>query len=163
MFKFRPFSGGRRGVLTTLKRHPNNALNQVFQVQGAWWKYCGVWECVKVWAWDITWLQNECGVLICRPMVNSYGLGWALTGPLIQEFYGLTITKGCLYPHEGSGCRWTKWMVLFVFPCVLERRIPYLISLALIPSLCLCLDIWQMEWMGGGQSKNNSVEISEVI
>jgi hypothetical protein len=47
-----------------------------------------------------------------------------------------------------------KMSAVICFPCVLERT-AYLLCTALIPSrLCLCLDVWQMEGMGGGQSEN---------
>jgi hypothetical protein len=32
-----------------------------------------------------------------------------------------------------------------VFPCLSERKTPYLLSIALIPFVCFCLDIWQWE------------------
>jgi hypothetical protein len=158
----------QRGFWTTLKRHPNNDLfgvwKHVFQFQGAWWKYCGMWEWwewVKVWAWDIAWLQHECGGLILSFMVSSYGLGWALTGPLIQDLYGLTMTKRCFYPHEGvAGNGQNEWC--YLFSPVFQRQgtltsSPQLSSF----SICLCLDIWQMGGIGRGQSKNNSVKISK--
>jgi hypothetical protein len=40
-----------------------------------------------------------------------------------------------LNPYKGSSWRWKKQMVLFVFPCVQERRIPYLFSTTLIPAV----------------------------
>jgi hypothetical protein len=120
------------------QRHSSTHLlgwNHVSPVQGAVWKYCAVWECVKVWAWDTAQLQSECGVPIRRYMVNSCGPGWALTRPPVQGLYRLTTAKRCLNPHKGSSQRRTKWVVLFVFPCVLERRTPYLLSTTLIPSI----------------------------
>jgi hypothetical protein len=50
------------------------------------WKWGGNLGClhVKVCEWDIAWLQSKCGVMIHRSVANSYGLGWVLTGPLVQ-------------------------------------------------------------------------------
>jgi hypothetical protein len=45
------------------------------------------------------------------------------------------MAKRCLNPCEGSGQRLMKQLVLFDFPCVLERWTPYLLSTALIPSI----------------------------
>jgi hypothetical protein len=56
------------------------------------------------------------------------------SGPgLIQTLYGQEMPKSLW--GEGSGWRWTKWVVLFVFPCVPERRTPYLLSTVFIPSI----------------------------
>jgi hypothetical protein len=87
--------------------------NHAFRVQGAEWKYCAVWEYMKVQARDVVWLRSECGVPIHRCVVNSYALGWALTGPLVWGLYGLTTAKRHLNPCEGSSGRWLKWVVLF--------------------------------------------------
>jgi hypothetical protein len=51
------------------------------------------------------------------------------------------MAKRCLNPHEGSSQRRMKQAVLFVFPCMPERRIPDLLTTTLILSVCLCLDI----------------------
>jgi hypothetical protein len=45
------------------------------------------------------------------------------------------MAKRYLNPCEGSSQRQKKQVVLFVFPCVLERRTPYLLSTALITSV----------------------------
>jgi hypothetical protein len=51
----------------TPKLSPFLRWSNVFQVQGAGWNYCAVWESVKVWTWDVPWLQSfECRVLIHR-------------------------------------------------------------------------------------------------
>jgi hypothetical protein len=95
--------------------------NCVFRVQGAGWKYCAVWGCVKVWACNVSWLWSKCGVLIRRSVVNSYGLQWALTGPLVQVLYGLTAAKAHTKSRKRrGGDEWSKWCYLFC-PCVPER------------------------------------------
>jgi hypothetical protein len=49
--------------------------------------------------------------------------------------------------------------MLLVFPCVPERRIPYLLLHSpYLFCLCLCLEVWQTDGIGGGQSKNTSLE-----
>jgi hypothetical protein len=45
------------------------------------------------------------------------------------------VVKRHINPLEGSSQRWTKQVVLFVFLCVPERTAPYLLSVALIPSV----------------------------
>jgi hypothetical protein len=45
------------------------------------------------------------------------------------------MAKRHLNPHKGRRQRWMKQLVLFVFPCVPERRTPHLLSTALIPSI----------------------------
>jgi hypothetical protein len=65
------------GSLINSQRHTSNHLlgwNHVCQVQGAGWKHCAVWECVKLRTWDIAWLWSECGVPIHWSVMNSYGL-----------------------------------------------------------------------------------------
>jgi hypothetical protein len=66
-------------------------------------------------------------------------LRWSTVSPnrasglgLIQTYYGQETPKSL----RGCSCRqWTKWVVLFVLPCVPEKRIPYLLSTGLIPSV----------------------------
>jgi hypothetical protein len=58
------------------------------------------------------------------------------------------MAKRCLNPHEGSGQRQMKQVVLFVFPYEPERRTPYLLSTALIPSIfvSVLMSSKQEEW-----------------
>jgi hypothetical protein len=103
LFEFRPALRGRKGVWLTPSRDtqvtPSWGWNHVSQFQGVGWKCCAVWECVKMWAWNAAQLKSKFRVLIHRSMVNSYGPGWALTGPLVWGLYILTIAKRLLNPH----------------------------------------------------------------
>jgi hypothetical protein len=45
---------GRRGAWSTLSRD----TCPVSQIQRVRWNYCTVWECVKVWAWDMAQLWS---------------------------------------------------------------------------------------------------------
>jgi hypothetical protein len=94
------------------QRHLSNHLlgwNRVSYVQGVGWKYCAVWDCVKVWAWDAAQQRSECRVPVCRSVVNSYGPGWTLTRPPVWDLYRLTTAKRFLNPHEGSGLTSPSW------------------------------------------------------
>jgi hypothetical protein len=127
----------QKGSLINSLKHVSSPLlgwSHVFQVQGVGSKYCAVWKC------KITSLSRSPAMRwVWSPdswsMANSNGLGWALTGSLVWGLYRLITTKRCLNPCERSGQRWTKWMVLFVFSCVSERRTSYLLSTALFPSV----------------------------
>jgi hypothetical protein len=77
------FRRQNRSLINSQQRHPSNPLlrwNNISPDQGVGWKYCTVWECLKVQARHTAQLQSKCGVLICRSMMTSYGLVWALTG-----------------------------------------------------------------------------------
>jgi hypothetical protein len=106
---------------------------------------------VNMCEWDIAWLQSECRVLIHGSLVNSYGLRWALTGPLVRDLYRLTMTKRHLSPYKGSSQRQMKWVVLFALPCVSERSTPYLLSTTFIPSISISVLI-----SGNGRSGRRS-------
>jgi hypothetical protein len=51
------------------------------------------------------------------------------------------MAKRHLNAYEGSGQIQTKQVVLFVFPCVPERRTLYLLSTALIPSVSVSASV----------------------
>jgi hypothetical protein len=68
----------QKGNLINSQRHlshPFLGWNHIFQVQWVGWKFCAMWECVKVWACEVAWLQNKGGASILGSVVNSYGLG----------------------------------------------------------------------------------------
>jgi hypothetical protein len=68
------------------------------------------------------------------------------------------MAKRCLNPCKGSSKRQTKQVVSFAFPGVPESKTSYLLYTALIPSIFVSVK-WQMGGMGGGQSKNNPLEL----
>jgi hypothetical protein len=131
-----PALGDRRGVWSTPSRDTqvtpfcSETMSLRFREQSGSTVPC---ENVKVWAWDAAQLWSTFRVPIRGTMVNSYGLGWALTRPLFWGLYELTMAKRCLNPCEGSCWRWRKQVALFVFPCVPDRSISYLLSTTLIP------------------------------
>jgi hypothetical protein len=138
MFKFRPASRGSRGVWSILK----GSLVTTF------------WGCLSG---SGSRVEVLCCVRVCESASLRYSLVmkwvwspypcvhseiiWSRVSPNRASglgLYWLTMAKRCLNPCKGSGWRWTKWMVLFVFPCVLEKRTPYLLSMpSSLPSLSL--------------------------
>jgi hypothetical protein len=77
------------------------------------------------------------------------GLRWSRVSPNRACSPGQEMLKSC----EEGGRRQMKKVVLFVFPCVLEGgSLTSSQQPSSLPSLCL--DVWQMGRMEGGQSKN---------
>jgi hypothetical protein len=79
---------GRRGAWAP-PRVTRVTLSNSETMTSRCWEWGGTLGCLhmNVYEWDVAWLWSKCGAPICGSVANSYGLGWALTEPLVQGLY----------------------------------------------------------------------------
>jgi hypothetical protein len=119
------YTRDRRRVLPETASNRLLEWNRVSQVQGVGWKFRAVWERVKVWSRDTDELPNDWGVRIHRSVVNSSTQGWALTGPLVQDLYRLTMA------NEMPKSLWGEQLETYKASALPKPL-----------SLCVCLPVW---------------------
>jgi hypothetical protein len=154
--KNRPaFRRQKRRPITSQRHSSSPIKGETVSLRFREWD-ANVWAymCMCLRVWEMAWLQNECWVQICGSMVNSYSLGWALTGLQVWGLYRLGMAKRSLNPCGGS--KWGPCVgavpgqatasrspirgICCTSQCVREKDPLPLLQNPLL--LCVCLDIW---------------------